>query len=103
LSALRRPWAGLNPVPYHLVSLASHVACGALLARFLSRRVSRPGALLGAVFFAVHPALFGAVYWVSTVGDSAALLFALVALGLAQRSDRGRWGALPLFAASLLA
>src|SRR5262245_13073724 len=100
---LMRPWAGLNPIPYHLVSLASHAACSALLSRFLRRSVSPPAALLGAVFFAVHPGHFGAVYWISAVGDSLALLFALAALEVAQRPDAGRWGSLPLFAASLLA
>jgi hypothetical protein len=100
---LMRHWAGLNPAPYHLVSLASHATCAVLLARFLTRWVSRPAALLASVFFAVHPALFGAVYWISAAGDSLALLFALGALELAFRRDRWRWMAIPLFAASLLA
>ncbi len=100
---LMRPLAGLDAAPYHLVSLASHAACAALLAMFLMRRVSRPAALLGAVFFAAHPALFGAVFWFSAVGDSLALLFTLAALMLALRADQLRWVALPMFALSLLA
>jgi len=100
---LMRPWAGLNPVPYHMVSLASHATCAVLLARFLTRWVSRPAALVAAVFFAVHPALFDAVYWISAAGDGLALLFALGTLELALRADRWRWLAIPMFTASLLA
>ncbi|MGH7730486.1 MAG: hypothetical protein ACRENJ_04465 [Candidatus Eiseniibacteriota bacterium] len=98
-----RPLAGLDPMPYHLVSLVSHAACVALLALFLARRVSPAAALLGAVFFAAHPALYTVLFWFSAVGDSLALLFALAALMLAMRTDRRRWLALPLFALSLLA
>lgn len=98
-----RPLAGLDASIYHLVSLVSHAACAVLLGAFLTRRVSRPAALLGAVFFAAHPALFSAVYWFSAIGDSLALLFALTALMLALRPDRLRWIALPAFALSLMA
>ncbi len=97
------PLAGLHAVPYHLVSLASHAACAALLVGLFSRWVSRPAALVGAVFFAAHPALFGALFWISAAGDSLALLFALAALMLAPRADRLRWVSLPAFALSLLA
>jgi hypothetical protein len=100
---LMRPVAGLDPRPYHLVTMGAHAACTALLAAFLARRVSGPGALAGTVFFAAHPALFTALYWFSAVGDSLALLFALAALMTALRDDRLRWLALPLFALSLLA
>ncbi len=42
---------------YHLVSLASHATCAVLLAALFMRRLSRRAALLGAVFFAAHPAV----------------------------------------------
>jgi hypothetical protein len=100
---LMRPLAGLDATPYHAASLATHAACAALLAVVLARFVSRPAALLGAVFFAVHPSLFSAVYWISAIGDSMALLMALGALLLALRGDRLRWASLPLFGLSLLA
>jgi hypothetical protein len=45
--------------------------------------------------------LFTAVHWASAVGDPFALLFALLALGLAL-GTRNRWWALPCFALSLL-
>jgi hypothetical protein len=100
---LMRSLAGLDATPYHAVSLAVHAACAALLGVFLGRVVSRPAALIGAVFFAVHPSLFGAVYWISAVGDGLALLGALGALLIALRGDRLRWASLPLFGLSLLA
>jgi hypothetical protein len=100
---LMRPAAGLNAAPYHAVSLAAHTACAALVAVVLGRVASRPATLLGAVFFAVHPALFSAVYWISAIGDSLALMAALGALLLALRGDRLRWASLPLFGLSLLA
>lgn len=100
---LMRPLAGLDAARYHAVSLAAHAACAALLGVFLARVVSRPAALVGAVFFAAHPSLFGAVYWISAIGDSLAVLAALGALLIALRSDRLRWASLPLFGLSLLA
>lgn len=100
---LMRPLAGLDAAPYHVVGLVTHAACAALLAVVLTRIVSRPAALLGAVFFAAHPALFTGVYWISAIGDSMALMLALGTLLLALRGDRLRWASLPLFGLSLLA
>lgn len=97
------PLAGLHAGAYHAVSLLVHVACAALLAALLMRWLSIPAALMGAVFFAAHPTSFDAVYWFSAIGDSLALLFALIALLLALRSGRSRWLALPACALSLLA
>ena len=99
---LLRPLAGLNPAPYHLVSLATHLGCALLLFGLLERRVSRSAALAGAIFFAVHPALFDAVYWISTLADGLALLLALAALSVLERPGGGRWLAVPFFALSLL-
>ena len=94
--------AGLNPLPYHLVSLLVHTGCALLLFALLARRVSRPAALAATVFFAVHPALMDAVYWISVVHDSLALLFGLAALVVLERPGSRRWLALPFFALSLL-
>src|SRR6266516_702754 len=99
---LLQPLAGLDPYPYHLASLACHIGCSLLLLARLSRRVSPPAALAGSVFFAVHPALFGALYWVSVIADSLSLLLALTALAFAEAPGRRRWLALPLFALSLV-
>ncbi|MBI5709120.1 MAG: glycosyltransferase family 39 protein [Candidatus Eisenbacteria bacterium] len=97
-----RATAGLDARPYHLASLALHAACALLLWVFLRRRLDGPAALAGAVFFAAHPALYTALYWISAIGDPGALLFALAALLALLRRDRWRWAALPLYALALL-
>ena len=96
------PFAGLDPLPYHLVSLIAHIGCAALLFVLLARRVSRPAALAAALYFVVHPMLYTSVYWVSVIADSLALLFALATLIAAEARGWKRWLALPLFALSLL-
>lgn len=93
---------GLDPVPYNIASLVVHAAGAVLLLFWLRRRVSAVAALVGAVFLAVHPALFTAVRWISAIGDPLALAFGLGALLLAERRDVWRWLALPLFCAALL-
>jgi hypothetical protein len=94
--------ARFHPTPYHAAALLSHLGGATLLLLLLARRVSGAAAAAGAVFFAVHPALFTALYWVSASSDSFALLFALGALVVAEARGRARWLALPLFAGSLL-
>ncbi len=97
-----RPLAGLDPLPYHLVTLGVHLACGALLYLLLARRLPAPAAGLGAAFWVTHPALFTSVYWISVVADSLALAFALGALLAFEEAGRRRWAAVPLYALSLL-
>jgi hypothetical protein len=100
--AFMRPFGTDGALAYHAVSLAAHALTAALLARVLARRVGTPAALLGAVFFAVHPAHFTALYSVSGIGELLAPLFALAALDVAMRRDRWRWLAPALFALALL-
>ena len=87
---------------WHATSLIVHGACVGLLLVLLARRVSLAAAFLGAVFFATHPALYTALYWIAVVNDSLALLFALATWLLAERRDLGRWAAVPAFILSLL-
>jgi len=98
---LMRP-LGMNALAYHLVSLAAHVAATWLLFDLLRRRVSVTAAWLGAVFFAVHPALYTALYWASAIGDVWALLFVLATLRVIDGPGRWRWLAVPLFAGALM-
>jgi hypothetical protein len=100
--ALMRPF-GLDAFPYHAVNLATHAACAGLLFTLLRPRFGAPAALVGATFFAVHPSLYTAVYWISTINESLALLFALLTIACAARPGRVAWAAVPLFALSLLA
>ena len=98
-----RAVAGLEPLPYRLVSLATHAASVALVYR-LCRRFSPPAAAaVGAVFFGTHPALFTALYSISGIGELLAAACALASLLLITRPGRRAWLAVPLFAASLLA
>ena len=91
-----------QPRPYHVASLILHGANAGLLFALLSRRFSRPAAFAAASFFAVHPALFTALYWVSARPDILATTFALGTVALALTRGPERWLAVPAFAASLL-
>lgn len=99
---LLRPVAGLDPRAWHLASLGLHLAVALLLYAMLARRVRRPAALVGAAFFAVHPALFAALYWIAAVTDPLAGLFALLTVAAWRHPGALRWTALPLFALALL-
>lgn len=94
---------GLEPWPYHAASLAVHAICAVLVLVFLRRWVSLPAATVGAAFFATHPTVYTAIYWIAAIGDPLALGFGLATLLLASRGDAWRWAALPTFALSLLA
>lgn len=98
---LMRVVAGLDPRPYHAVSLFAHLATTALLLALLLRFAAAPAALVGATFFAVHPALYTALYSISGIGEILAAGFGLATILLATHAGRGRWWALPAFAASL--
>jgi len=117
LPALEGPWryisgqlyfavmarlAGLDPLPYRAVSLAAHAATAALLGLVLRRWQAPYAALIGAVFFAVHPALFTAIYSVSGIGEILAGLFAIATIWALLRGDAVRWVAVPAFVLSLV-
>jgi hypothetical protein len=100
---------GLNPVPYHVVTLALHALNAALTYR-LARRVGlSPGAAaFGAVFFAGHIAHFDAIYAVTGAGELLAAALVLVGL-LAALPTPGRdpapwrsWVVTACYAAALL-
>lgn len=98
-----RPFGTHDAFPHHLSSLLTHLGCVAIIYALLARRLSRSGALVGATFFAVHPAVFTALHWASAVGDPLALLFGLMVLVLMRRTDVWRWMIVPLFGLSLMA
>jgi len=99
--ALMRP-LGLHAAPYHAVNLVAHAACAGILFALLRRRFSTPASLLGALFFAAHPTLYTAVYWVSTLNEILAALFAVLCIACAARPGPVAWASVPLFALSLL-
>ena len=73
----------IDPVPFHVGNLALHTACVLLVFVVLRRLVdSVPGALLGALLFAVHPLQAESVNWASEARGLLAGLFGLIALWL---------------------
>jgi tetratricopeptide (TPR) repeat protein len=91
---------GLQPAPFHVVSVALHLAI-TLLVALGARRLSearwgpRRGELAGlaaGLFFAVYPAHAEAVSWIGDQADLLTALFVLLALfAYLRHKDRGGW------------
>ncbi len=98
---------GASPAAYHAVSIALHAAAAVLLWRVLLR-LRVPGALPGALAFAVHPVAVESVAWISeqknVLSGALALGAALSYLRQREEGGRGRYAlALLLFLLALLA
>jgi tetratricopeptide (TPR) repeat protein len=100
LHALERQVFGDAVLGYHVVNVLVHALNSVLLVALLRGcRVPDLAALLGGLFFALHPANVEAVAWISQLKTSAALAFSLGALLALRRHPA--WAA-GLFAAALL-
>jgi tetratricopeptide (TPR) repeat protein len=64
---------------YHVTNLILHIA-ESLLIWIILRKLSIPGAFLGALIFALHPVNVEAVAWISQRKDTMAMLFFLLAI-----------------------
>ncbi len=104
---------GLAPLPYHLVNVLEHAACGVLLWRVL-RRLRVPGAWLGAALWALHPLQVESVAWVSEMKNTQSGIFYLLTIlfyvrwlqrSETQNKGKGDWnyGLTLLFAALAMA
>ncbi len=92
-----RLW-GDAPFGYHLVNVLFHLGAVLLLYRVL-RRVSVPGALLGASLFALHPVCVETVAWISEQKNTLSAAFYMGAALAYLRFDgerRWRWYGLGL-------
>lgn len=98
---------GLESVGWHLTSLLFHTTSGVLLFFVLRAFVPAAQALVGALFFALHPLRVESVLWISDRMDVVSMTFALAALlaWLRFRERGGAWffAAVGLYAASLCA
>ena len=95
---------GTRPAGYHLTSLLLHAACAVLTYLIIVRLLGPEAvgaALLGALFFALHPLRVEPVAWAT---ERRGLLASLLALGsVLAYLHRARWFSVALFALALLA
>ena len=70
---------GLAPLPYHLVNVLMHGACGVALWRVL-RSLRVPGAWLGATLWALHPLQVESVAWITEMKNTESGLFFLLSI-----------------------
>jgi hypothetical protein len=84
-----RLW-GMQSIGYHVTNLVLHIV-EALLVWMILRRLSIPGAFLGALLFAVHPVNVESVAWIAQRKELlATLLFLLSILWYLQAEADGR-------------
>jgi tetratricopeptide (TPR) repeat protein len=76
---LEHAFWGFNPAGYHWVNLLLHTANSLLVWRLL-KRLSVPGAWLGAALFALHPIQVESVAWVTEFKNVSSLFFILLSL-----------------------
>ncbi|UCH84268.1 MAG: hypothetical protein JSW50_00855 [Candidatus Latescibacterota bacterium] len=74
-------WAGLNPLPYHIVSLLLHVINIFLFFHLLRRfKIGAQGAMIVTALFALNVAFLDVLAWICCVQQLAALMFLLLGL-----------------------
>jgi tetratricopeptide (TPR) repeat protein len=72
-------FVGLNPAPYHALTVLMHAACAILVWRVLCELRVR-GAWLGAAIWALHPVIVQSVAWVTELKNTQSCLFYLLSI-----------------------
>src|SRR6266404_1284224 len=76
---LLQKFAGLNPLPYHVLNVLMHAGGAILLWRVL-RQLNVRGAWLGAALWALHPIMVQSVAWVTELKNTQSCLFYLLSI-----------------------
>ena len=85
---LVHPLWGLNPLPYHLMTVLLHGACAILLWKIL-RYLNVPGAWIGAALWALHPVNVESVAWIAETKNTLSCLFYLGSILLFLKGGKG--------------
>lgn len=95
--------SGLNPLGYHLISLAIHLINALLVVNLLKRWFSPERALLAGALWAAHPMVTESVTYITGRSDALCATFMLLAMIAHTRNLRGEGSAIPVYAASAAA
>lgn len=95
---------GNNPLPYHLFSLALHIASALLVWRILAKLGLSAG-WWGGLLFAIHPLAVESVAWISEIKNTLSLPFVLLSFDAfidADEKKKGYWHSIIFYLIGML-